>query len=174
MKCLYTAPLHPYLKRYYGRSSGNLLLTTSFLYGNANPNTTPSLTNITRDKVWQEEAAVVTDKRDENTAAIKTQDFPSEVHLNDLVELYFDKVNKYLPLLHKSTFTNNISKRKYDSDFAGVLFLVCAIACRHSTQYNHHTIPGDIYYKLYKKKCRKSIMTAPSLEDIQALIVSSV
>ncbi|TRM63875.1 fungal-specific transcription factor domain-containing protein [Schizophyllum amplum] len=60
--------------------------------------------------------------------------FPPEDLLEDLVELYFKKVNLFLPLLHRPTFQRYIDEGTHfrDREFAHVLLLVCGVASRYS------------------------------------------
>lgn len=60
--------------------------------------------------------------------------FPEDDLLQSLVNLYFERVNILLPLLHRQTFENSISEKLHlkDQKFAEVVIFVCAVASRYS------------------------------------------
>lgn len=55
--------------------------------------------------------------------------------MTELVELYFDQLNVYFPLLHRPTFENGIRNGLHiaDQGFGSVLLCVCALGARFST-----------------------------------------
>ncbi|KAJ7175176.1 fungal-specific transcription factor domain-containing protein [Mycena crocata] len=61
--------------------------------------------------------------------------FPPTALMVDLIELYFEHVNMYLPLLHRPTFKLSVAMGLHlkDDGFAATLLLVCAVASRWST-----------------------------------------
>ncbi|KAK0475463.1 fungal-specific transcription factor domain-containing protein [Armillaria novae-zelandiae] len=63
-----------------------------------------------------------------------TYTFPEDDLLQSLVNLYFERVNILLPLLHRLTFENSISEKLHlkDQKFAEVVIFVCAVASRYS------------------------------------------
>ncbi|KAK0225298.1 fungal-specific transcription factor domain-containing protein [Armillaria fumosa] len=63
-----------------------------------------------------------------------TYTFPEDDLLQSLVNLYFERVNILLPLLHRPTFENSISEKLHlkDQKFAEVVIFVCAVAARYS------------------------------------------
>lgn len=60
--------------------------------------------------------------------------FPDEDLLENLVSLYFEKVNIIYPLLHQPTFRKFLSSRRHlwDTSFGTTVLMVCAIASRYS------------------------------------------
>ncbi|PBK73286.1 hypothetical protein ARMSODRAFT_930326 [Armillaria solidipes] len=60
--------------------------------------------------------------------------FPEDDLLRSLINLYFERVNILLPLLHRPTFENSISEKLHlqDQKFADVVIFVCAVASRYS------------------------------------------
>ncbi|KAJ7673799.1 fungal-specific transcription factor domain-containing protein [Mycena polygramma] len=70
-----------------------------------------------------------------NTAhRTNTYSFPTDLHLGELVELYFTHQNMYVPLLHRPTFERNIAEGLHlrSDGFAITVLLVCAIGSRWS------------------------------------------
>ncbi|KAJ7079208.1 fungal-specific transcription factor domain-containing protein [Mycena crocata] len=61
--------------------------------------------------------------------------FPPAPLMGDLIYLYFEHVNVYLPLLHRPTFERSVATGLHlrDEGFSGTLMLVCAVASRWST-----------------------------------------
>ncbi|KAJ7169255.1 fungal-specific transcription factor domain-containing protein [Mycena crocata] len=61
--------------------------------------------------------------------------FPPAQLMRELVGLYFEHVNVYLPLLHRPTFERSVGMGLHfrDNGFAATLLLVCAVASRWST-----------------------------------------
>ncbi|KIY63794.1 hypothetical protein CYLTODRAFT_446388 [Cylindrobasidium torrendii FP15055 ss-10] len=59
--------------------------------------------------------------------------FPHDELLTTLVDLYFNNVNTYMPLLHRPTFERSIRESKHliDLKFAETVLLVCAIGSRY-------------------------------------------
>ncbi|KAK6969400.1 Zn(2)-C6 fungal-type domain-containing protein [Favolaschia claudopus] len=61
-------------------------------------------------------------------------DFPPQLLMFDLLDLYFTHQNVYIPLLHRPTFEREVSSGLHlrDDAFAATLLLVCAIGSRWS------------------------------------------
>ncbi|KAJ6507176.1 fungal-specific transcription factor domain-containing protein [Mycena vitilis] len=61
-------------------------------------------------------------------------DFPAEDLLDDLVSLYFSRVNIVLSMLHRPTFERSVASGLHliDYAFGGLLLAVCALASRYS------------------------------------------
>lgn len=70
-------------------------------------------------------------------------DFPPPDLLQALVNLYFDHLNPYMPVLHRPTFTRKLSAGLHNVDLSfGFLVLnVCANGARHSKD-PRVTMPG--------------------------------
>jgi hypothetical protein len=62
------------------------------------------------------------------------QSFPVPSVLSHLVDVYFTRINVFLPLLHRPTFELNLKDELHfrDYGFGSVLLLVCANASRYS------------------------------------------
>lgn len=61
--------------------------------------------------------------------------FPPPDLMSQLVNLYFQELNIYLPVLHRPTFERSIQSQLHfrDNGFASALLLVCAIGARWSS-----------------------------------------
>ncbi|KJA20731.1 hypothetical protein HYPSUDRAFT_42804 [Hypholoma sublateritium FD-334 SS-4] len=70
--------------------------------------------------------------------------YPNERLLHDLVALYFDKVNPFMPLLHRPTFLKMLYEKQHHQDipFGTTVLMVCALGARYS-QDPQVTLPGD-------------------------------
>jgi hypothetical protein len=60
--------------------------------------------------------------------------FPEPDLIDHLLDLYFSRINLFLPLLHRPTFEQQVRDKLYfqDQAFASVLLCVCACASRYS------------------------------------------
>ncbi|KAJ7144001.1 fungal-specific transcription factor domain-containing protein [Mycena epipterygia] len=65
---------------------------------------------------------------------IHSYSFPSPDLAAHLIDLYFTRVNIYLPLLHRPTFERGVQTELHrrDDNFAAILLLVCAVGSRWS------------------------------------------
>ncbi|CAA7270212.1 unnamed protein product [Cyclocybe aegerita] len=74
--------------------------------------------------------------------------FPEPDFAAGLVELYFDNVNSYLPLLHGPSFRRSVlaGLQHINDDFAAIYLLVCAVGSKFSTD-SRVLLPGfDSYH----------------------------
>jgi hypothetical protein len=60
--------------------------------------------------------------------------YPDVDLLYHLIDLYFKRVNLFLPIMHRPSFEKLISQgyHLHDSAFGTCVLLVCAVAARHS------------------------------------------
>ncbi|TIB73423.1 hypothetical protein E3Q06_00958 [Wallemia mellicola] len=172
-KCLCINDPVPDLQRYYGPSSTAILFTAAQVYGGQLDDN--SKASLLRPKFWQDNERIAEEKMDDDILPILPSDYPT--NLDKLVELYFEHVNSYFPLLHKETIIQELQFRKLDRSFAGVIMLICAIASKFSDDPsvlsvdNDSLSAGQKFYKTYKLKCRRNQLAAPSLNDIQSQIL---
>jgi hypothetical protein len=70
--------------------------------------------------------------------------FPDSDLMNALVELYFNQVNTFFPLLHRPSFVHSISQglHYHDYYFGAVVLAVCALGARYSND-NRALYPGS-------------------------------
>jgi hypothetical protein len=108
-------------------------------------------------------------------------DFPPPDLLEHLVQLYYDCVNIYAPLLHRPTFERSLKAELHlsDPDFGGVVMGVCALAARYSND-DRVLLEGNTSYhssgfKWFRqiRLFQESFRRAPSLYELQALCVST-
>ncbi|KAG6808555.1 hypothetical protein H0H92_003753 [Tricholoma furcatifolium] len=71
--------------------------------------------------------------------------FPESDLLASLIDLYFQHVNLYFPLLHRPTFERLVSSGLHRTDiaFATMLLMLCAVAARYSDDPRVMTEPKD-------------------------------
>jgi Fungal specific transcription factor domain len=77
------------------------------------------------DYQWEERSSRV---------EIPSYTFPDDDLLHSLIDLYFDQINLFLPLLHRPTFNRSITTGQHltDSGFGAIVLLVCALGSRYS------------------------------------------
>lgn len=111
-----------------------------------------------------------------------TCNFPDPELLSALVDLYFVEVNAFVPLLHRPTFESSIASQLHlrDVQFGRIALLVCGIGARYSDDpritswsYDEPSSPGWIMFHQAQKMGR-SVLSKPSLYDIQGYCVSTV
>jgi hypothetical protein len=107
--------------------------------------------------------------------------FPERGLLDSLVDIYFQRVGVFWPLLHRHSFTVSISEglHYFDSDFAKIVLLVSAIGSRWSD--NVRVLPpgytslwhwaGWKWYSQVKFE-KRSQLSKPTLFDLQYCFVS--
>ena len=93
--------------------------------------------------------------------------------------LYFDHVNKILPLLHRPTFEHGIRNKLYlkDEGYGSVLLLVCACAARFSE--DPRVIPpgsddrklSGLHWFEQVRVGRNLVLDSPCLSDLQVCCV---
>jgi hypothetical protein len=106
-------------------------------------------------------------------------DFPPEDLFRSLVDLYFQHVNPFTPLLHRLTFERQYAEGKHHNDraFASTVLLLCACASRWSNDprclvdgVNKHSA-GWMWFERAQSFRRNALMS-PSLHDLQVYAVS--
>jgi hypothetical protein len=105
--------------------------------------------------------------------------FPDEDLLYSLVDLYFNQINLFLPLLHRPTFEQSIAAGLHseDSCFGGVVLLVCALGSRYSEDSRVLLDGLSTYHSAGWKwfdqvQMAKSFLVPPTLCDLQVYCVS--
>ena len=102
--------------------------------------------------------------------------FPPDDLLHDLVNLYFDRVNNLMPLLHRPTFNTCVAGALHHEDdgFAALLLLVCACGARFSKDLrvladgsdNWHSAGWRWFIQVQTKR-RAINLRPPRLYDLQ-------
>ncbi|KZT07879.1 uncharacterized protein LAESUDRAFT_724338 [Laetiporus sulphureus 93-53] len=115
----------------------------------------------------------------------KPGSFPDEDLLWKLVNLYFDHINVYMPLLHRPTFDANIRDNLHlrDEGFGSIVLLVCANGARFSDdprvvlldEESGEKIPSSRGWEWFRQvhMIRKSLLSPPQLHDIQIYCLSA-
>ncbi|KAL1741746.1 fungal-specific transcription factor domain-containing protein [Schizophyllum fasciatum] len=101
--------------------------------------------------------------------------FPDRMLLQSLVDLYFENVNLYFPMLHRPTFDRQLFSMDHarDTGFACILLLVCAIGSRYSDDPRVKADPNASkhssgwHYFSQVEMVRKPMIIPPKLHDIQ-------
>ncbi|OCH86476.1 hypothetical protein OBBRIDRAFT_737959 [Obba rivulosa] len=110
------------------------------------------------------------------------RDFPDEDLLPDLIDLYFARVNDYMPLLHRPTLENGIKEGLHlrDEGFGSTVLLVCAIGARYSSDkrvflegYDNSHTSGWKWFKQVQM-VRKSLLAPPRLYDLQIYVLMAI
>ena len=108
--------------------------------------------------------------------------FPDDDLVLDLIELYFSRLNIFIPLLHRPTFDRALAEGLHhrDDQFASVVLLVCACASRYSDDdrvlLDGETSRNSSGWKWFNQVqvIRKSLMSPPTLYDLQVYVVCFV
>ncbi|TIC13777.1 hypothetical protein E3Q13_03818 [Wallemia mellicola] len=162
-------------KRYYGKASMRGLFERVFLYTNLDPQT---LLKGKRPEFWVEDW-IEELNRSHSSDSLYTQD---ENMINHLIDIYFNRVNRTLPLLDETHFKNSIPFRRLEEGFSRLLSLVCALGAMFSDD-TRVLVPGKEHLRFlagfsFYEKVRLNLpdftFKTTSLEDIQTLILLQV
>lgn len=158
--------------RYFGRASSAGLFTRASEF--ALSNVLDKSNNIfKRPQYWQNhiEPSI-------NDINFTNDDYPPDDLLYSLINIYFDRVNFFLPLINKDVFMDNLKHKKYDRHFGGLLLLVLAVASRFSddprvlsSNSDAYLQPGERFFNSCMTKTHCKIMEAPKIEDIQMMVL---
>lgn len=75
-------------------------------------------------------------------------EFPSDDFMPCLIDLYFEKINLFFPLLHRPTFERSVAEGLHHTDywFGALLLLVCATGSQYSD--DSRVLPeGEVDYR---------------------------
>ena len=101
--------------------------------------------------------------------------FPEPDLVDHLVDLYFTRINLFLPFLHRPTFERHLRNGLHfrDQAFASVLLCLCACASRYSDDprvlLEGTTAWHSSGWKWFSQvqRLRRSLMGPPLLYDVQ-------
>lgn len=168
--------------RFFGKSSGAMLIQTAIELKNEYTGS---------DHDFRKAQSVLGTKREEfwvqhpwegrTTSPSKAQYvFPEDDLMTDLVDLYFTKINLFLPLLHRPSFERSIAEGLHlnDDGFGGTVLLVCANGSRFSEdrrvvlegEESFHSAGWKWFEQVHVVK--KSLLSPPSLHDLQYYCLS--
>lgn len=100
-----------------------------------------------------------------------------------LIDLYWENVNDYYPLLHRPTFDANLQDGLHlrDEGFGASVLLVCAIGARFSDDprvslEEYSNTPHSSGWEWFRQVqlVRKSLLAPPRLYDLQICCVRSI
>ncbi|KAL1748977.1 fungal-specific transcription factor domain-containing protein [Schizophyllum fasciatum] len=112
---------------------------------------------------------------------IAQYDFPEEELMSSLIDLYFDNVQLYFPLLHRPTFEEGLRSGQYleDHDLGSIVLLVCALGARYSDdprvlseEYDNDGHSAGWKWFSQAEKTRRPIFGAPSLLELESYCLS--
>jgi hypothetical protein len=181
--------------RFFGKSSGaNLALTALDLKSeyNGNERDHAALANR-RPEFWIQDSARVPltsirysahrPKQWERTSLrldTPRYTFPEPDLMDHLIDLYFSRLNIFLPLLHRPTFEMHLRDGLHfrNQAFGSVLLCLCACASRYSDDprvlLDGSTAWHSSGWKWFSQvqMLRRSLMGPPLLYDVQMYVVS--
>jgi hypothetical protein len=101
--------------------------------------------------------------------------FPDDNLMAELIDLYFNHTNIFIPILHRPTLDKGIADGLHlkDAGFSEVVLLVCAIGSRRSN--DPQVFLPDVGSELsagwkwfdQTRTTRKPMLAAPCLHDLQ-------
>ncbi|KAJ7680634.1 fungal-specific transcription factor domain-containing protein [Mycena polygramma] len=110
--------------------------------------------------------------------------FPDVDLLPTLVELYFQNINVFWPLLHRPSFEHKVAQNLHlrDHRFGALLLMVCSVGARHSD--DPRVLLEDVEdhrvhsagWKWYKQVCviPEHLIFKPDLYELQTIALSSL
>ncbi|KAJ7143999.1 fungal-specific transcription factor domain-containing protein [Mycena epipterygia] len=130
----------PHERRFIGKSSGAALITAAIdlkADGDSEGSSRGLPWTSRRLQYWTFKPWEITAPR------IHAYSFPPPDLAAHLIDLYFTRVNMYLPLLHRPTFERGVMGGLHhrDDNFAAILLLVCAVGSRWSD--DPRVVPGS-------------------------------
>ena len=108
------------------------------------------------------------------------QEFPPNDLLYSLIDLYFEHINHYYPLLHRPTFLHDIRNGLHLSNeaYGSIVLLVCAVGSKFSDDprvilegTNSLHSCGWKYF-MQVQSVHRTILSPPNLYDLQHYFVS--
>ncbi|KAK7013955.1 Zn(2)-C6 fungal-type domain-containing protein [Favolaschia claudopus] len=111
------------------------------------------------------------------TPSVLGLDFPHPALMSECIELYFLRLNIFLPLLHRPTFERAVADGLHlrDGGFAATLSLVCAIGSRWSTDPTLAEQGLDCGWKWFDQVqlAGKRLLGQANLYDLQTYVLAT-
>ncbi|KAK7052670.1 Zn(2)-C6 fungal-type domain-containing protein [Favolaschia claudopus] len=111
------------------------------------------------------------------TPSVQGLDFPHPALMSECIELYFLRLNIFLPLLHRPTFERAVADGLHlrDGGFAATLSLVCAIGSRWSTDPTLAEQGLDCGWKWFDQVqlAGKRLLGQANLYDLQTYVLAT-
>ncbi|KAI1786446.1 fungal-specific transcription factor domain-containing protein [Ganoderma leucocontextum] len=174
--------MNPSSMRYHGKSSSLLFIQTAMdlkqEYAGLELPQTVDLqeTHCTllkkRHQYWSLHPWLTSNVQDEHQPH---KDFPPPDLLATLIDLYFENMNDYMPLLHRPTFAQGVKEglHLHDEGFGSTVLLVCANGARFTDDprvlLDDNPIPQSAGWRWFQQvqMVRKSLLAPPRLYDLQ-------
>ncbi|KAK1220725.1 Gypsy retrotransposon integrase-like protein 1 [Marasmius sp. AFHP31] len=163
--------------RFYGKSSSAVFLLRALDMGREYTKELPNATHVDflgrrRPKYWQTFSWELDFIRKFEPPSYM---FPEQDLLQDLVDLYFNHINIFIPLLHRPTFLRQLQQELHlrEEGFGAVVLLVCANASRFSSDPRVRLDGEESWlsagWKWFNQVqlVRKALLSPPSLHDLQ-------
>ncbi|KAJ6544036.1 fungal-specific transcription factor domain-containing protein [Mycena capillaripes] len=173
------------LNRFFGKSSGVQLVQTAL-------NFQRELTGV---ELSQFKCCFIAQKRDEYWMPLPwilppagednpRHTFPDPDLLVTLVDLYFEEVNPFWPVLHRPIFSCKVADKLHlrDPRFARTLLMVCSLGSRHSNdprvllegvkKDEFHSAGWKWYSQVHA--IRKYLICKPDLYELQTIALSAL
>ncbi|KAF5359371.1 hypothetical protein D9756_003609 [Leucocoprinus leucothites] len=167
--------LEPREYRFFGKSSGAMLIQTAIElkneYAGKAPPPKPGILGLKRNEFWTSHPWE--DALKAGSSPVQYS-FPESDLLTSLVDLYFENINLFLPLLHRPSFERSIKEGLHlkDERFGANVLLVCANGSRFSNDprvlldgENRHSSGWKWFDQVQMVK--KSFLNPPQLYDLQ-------
>ncbi|KAG6917730.1 hypothetical protein DXG01_001381 [Tephrocybe rancida] len=167
--------------RFFGKSSGAMLVRAAMElkneYTGRNDDLRRPILGAKREEFW---TSPLWEHLSDHIAPASFI-FPAEDLMTSLVNIYFEKVNILLPLLHRPSFEQSISEELHlrDDGFGTVLLLVCAVASRYSDDprilldgFETTLSTGGWKWFHQVQQVKRSVLAPPSLYDLQYYCLS--
>ncbi|KAJ7072035.1 fungal-specific transcription factor domain-containing protein [Mycena amicta] len=174
--------LDPDKNRFFGKSSGIQLVQVALNFQSDLTGVTAQVGPILPSKrvqFWEPALWIFPPPGDDSPEYA----FPPTALMQTLVDLYFNEVNPYLPLLHQPTFRAKVADELHlrDHRFAATLLMVCALGARHcddpSVLLEDAPIVGHTAGWKWHEQVRvlpKNLIYKPDLYELQTVALSSL
>lgn len=176
--------------RYIGKSSSVYLMAALDEYrpNDEQSSTADLMEQDRRPEFWKDMEWSMEEENDPSLQPYSADDLPPPDLLNHLVNIFFDRFNIYFPILHRASFEADLHTRKHEVKFGGIVFLLCAAAARYSDDprvvppndkdelgnVRNWRFAGTEFFMKFKTQCRRFLLTAATLEDLQLIILMIV
>lgn len=109
--------------------------------------------------------------------------FPESHLLQSLIDIFFQQINPYLPLLHRPTVQKHVEENLHlrDYQFGALVMMICALASTHDSDSRIFlpnmfgaSLEQSAGFKYFSQVqvMRRSLFSVPSIFDIQTYAVS--
>ncbi|CAK5281327.1 unnamed protein product, partial [Mycena citricolor] len=176
--------MHPERHRHFGKSSSIQLLQTALDFttgrtGMIKPGVQVSLLPHKRNEFW---TPAPWSQPTEQANPPPEYAYPDADLLVSLVDLFFEHVNPYWPLLHEPTFREHLAAglHRHNHKWGATLMLVCSLGARHSHDCRVNLEGGtDFQSAGWRWHCQVHVITKhlvfkPDLYELQAIVLSSL